>query len=478
MNGTRVSLDGNTFVMPRSNVTVSGLVNTESVTYVVPDSVERVRAGSETDDRNYFIAGDRALGVTFDIPDGVYTAAKLHFIRQNSAAGQTTNVYDQTGDEFKYENGLDHIAQYNGGSQTGLELNSIPEPGEYKLLLAYDESVSANAAGNDYYVPGAHDNNGNRAEDHLPSDASQLPYLELTNKEKYTRIESIDNSNKTFATGHWKNQPSINILNRLLSNDSEGKFYYAGNVGDYVGVELTGKEKIARIGIYLGNSDALQRAAGCEIQGSVDGSIKYTEDHSYESGTNGNNVGSNITFESGVEWVTLFTMPEQSELEIGWNYFDIPGELRDNYRYIRYIRTAENTSSVTEKNALDLVEVEFYECLQEEPTPEPVTAAVKSVTIDDVEYVDELPERGELTAVTVTKADDDDLTGCVIYAAVYSSGKLMGLRLVSIDGFEGREELFEIEPLDVSDGSELKIFVWDTDMTPKTNILNINKDNL
>ncbi len=170
------------FVMPKSAVTVTGLINTDTTVYAVPKTVERVRGGSETDNRNYYIKNNCALGMIFDIPgDKTVTAAKLHFVRQNTAPGQKTNVYHQ--DKFEYANGTGYIAQYNGNTQTGLELSELPSAGEYKLLLAYDESVSESAAGNDYYVIDPVDNSGNASEKQRPSEVAQLPYLELTVKE-------------------------------------------------------------------------------------------------------------------------------------------------------------------------------------------------------------------------------------------------------------------------------------------------------
>ena len=73
-----------------------------------------------------------------------------------------------------------------------------------------------------------------------PQEATPTPAStnEPADEDGYSRITYTDNSKKTFATGHWKDQPSINILNRTLSNDSSGKFYYAGGVGDYVASSL------------------------------------------------------------------------------------------------------------------------------------------------------------------------------------------------------------------------------------------------
>lgn len=126
------------FTMPKKAVSITGLVNTDTTTYVVPDSIERVLADGSSDSRNFFIRYGLGLGMTFTIPEGTYTGAKLNFIRQNTAGGQLTNIYDQTEDGFSYVNGEGYIAQYGGGSQTELDLNTKPASGEYKLLFAYD----------------------------------------------------------------------------------------------------------------------------------------------------------------------------------------------------------------------------------------------------------------------------------------------------------------------------------------------------
>ena len=69
--------------MPKSSVNVTGLINTDTTIYVVPDKIERV-AGSSTDKRNYYIKDQNALGMTFTIPEGTYKAASMHFVRQNT----------------------------------------------------------------------------------------------------------------------------------------------------------------------------------------------------------------------------------------------------------------------------------------------------------------------------------------------------------------------------------------------------------
>ena len=96
--------------MPKSSVNVTGLINTDTTIYVVPDKIERV-AGSSTDKRNYYIKDQNALGMTFTIPEGTYKAASMHFVRQNTAPGQKTNIYDQTQSGFSYKNDSGYIVQ-------------------------------------------------------------------------------------------------------------------------------------------------------------------------------------------------------------------------------------------------------------------------------------------------------------------------------------------------------------------------------
>ena len=202
------------FTMPASSVNVAGLVNTNEVEYVVPESIERVNGGEQTDNRNYFIGTDRALGMTFNIPEGKYIGAKLHFIRQNTAPGQTTNVYDQSENGFSYVNGEGYIAQYNGNSQTELAFSEIPDSGEYKILMAYDASVSSSASGNDYYVVGAN-SGGTESANQLPKNVDQLPYLELTKGESWDVV--ADQFTGTL--------PDYNIVWYKYSGDSAGGSY-------------------------------------------------------------------------------------------------------------------------------------------------------------------------------------------------------------------------------------------------------------
>lgn len=171
------------FVMPGEPVHITGLVNNETTVYVVP-TIERVRGGEETDNRNYFIQHNKAIGMSFEIPsfDGkTIESAKLTFIRSNTAPKRLTNIYDQSEDGFVYRNDAGYISQYDGASITGLDLGkNSPIGGTYKLLLAYDASVPADASGNDYYAVNAVNNDGTTNAAKSPTGISQLPYLEIT----------------------------------------------------------------------------------------------------------------------------------------------------------------------------------------------------------------------------------------------------------------------------------------------------------
>ncbi|MGN0243257.1 MAG: dockerin type I domain-containing protein [Lachnospiraceae bacterium] len=190
------------FVMPKGEVTVSGLQNTETTVYVVPSEVTRVSGNGNTNTNNYYISNDRGLGMTFDIPDREFTgvaSAKLYLTRQNTAAASATNIYDQTDKEaFEYMN-TTKVRGYIGrhtGKTGSAELLSVPQlGGKYKLLLAWDESV-VSSSGNDYYVPNAD------VAKCIPTKASQLPYLELTVAETTANsIQSPDVTVKDANTG-------------------------------------------------------------------------------------------------------------------------------------------------------------------------------------------------------------------------------------------------------------------------------------
>ena len=214
--------------MPKRAVNITGLVNTDTTVYVVPDTIERVRGGSETDNRNYFIAGNRALGMTFDIPEGEYTSAALNFIRQNTAPGQLTNVYDQTESGFSYVNGEGYIAQYNGNSQTDLAFSEVPTSGEYKILLAYDASVSSSASGQRLLCYSAVDNNGNTSANQIPQNVSQLPYLKLTSgggtiePQPTASAEPEIQTWETVADEFTGELPDYNVVWYKYSGDSDG----------------------------------------------------------------------------------------------------------------------------------------------------------------------------------------------------------------------------------------------------------------
>lgn len=275
------------------------------------------------------------------------------------------------------------------------------------------------------------------AEKEEPTEQPTVDPTEAPTAKPGERITSIDNTTRTYGTGHWKSQPTINLINRNLTNNDAGKFYYNGTVGDYAGVELYGNQPIARIGIYFGNLDALNRAAGCELQGSVSGAIEYTEDRSYSSGTNDNSVGSNITSVSDdINWETLGVMPvSPSELKVGWNYFDIPQELVKNYKYIRYVRTEENTyNTVTEPDALDIVEIEFYAGEAQDE----LKINKFDVTDGNAEYDIFVPEKYE---------------GENLYVALYSEdGTLKAVSTNKSGSFSN-----------AADNDYINVFVWDKD---------------
>ena len=213
-----------TFVMPESDVSISGLVNTENRIYVVPISVQAVNAAGNATN-NYYIKDDHALGMTFEIPTlptgKVIDSVSLHFTRQNSAGGQTTNIYDQTSGGFAYKNDSGYIAQYNGGTIAAQKLSSTPSAGTYKLLLAYDSTVASSASGNDYYVVGAGNTNC------LPRDTSQLPYLIIDFK-------------KELPPAPEKTAPTYALQTDTLNNTFQ--YHFAGGTTAYNnGEDETGK---------------------------------------------------------------------------------------------------------------------------------------------------------------------------------------------------------------------------------------------
>lgn len=212
-----------TFVMPESDVSITGLVNTENRIYVVPTSVTAINSTGETAN-NYYIKGDHALGMTFEIPTlptgKTIDSVSLHFTRQNYAGGQTTNIYDQTSG-FVYKDDSGYIAQYSGNTIAAQKLSSTPVAGAYKLLLAYDSSVNSEAAGNDYYVVGAGNTNC------LPRDTSQLPYL-------------IIDFEKELPPAPEKKAPSYELQTDTLNNTFQ--YHFAGGTTAYNnGEDETGK---------------------------------------------------------------------------------------------------------------------------------------------------------------------------------------------------------------------------------------------
>lgn len=103
------------------------------------------------------------------------------------------------------------------------------------------------------------------------------------------------------------------------------------------------------------------------------------------------------------------------------------------------------------------------------------SAAVGSVTIDGVKYSETLPGTGTVTAVTVTRDESDDLTDCIVYAALYSGERLAAVRTARITDFEGSEKEIELTPVSASEGDELKVFVWNEDMTPAAAMLSVQR---
>ncbi len=82
-----------------------------------------------------------------------------------------------------------------------------------------------------------------------------------------------------------------------------------------------------------------------------------------------------------------------------------------------------------------------------------------------------------MTAVTITKDADADLDGCTAYAAIYSEGRLIGIRLVRIENSAGEEQLTLAidDPMDISECDELKILVWNDNMKSEASMLTAEK---
>ena len=112
-----------------------------------------------------------------------------------------------------------------------------------------------------------------------------------------------------------------------------------------------------------------------------------------------------------------------------------------------------------------------------EPAPTEPAAKADGITIGGETYTDKLPESGELTAVTITKDADADLDGCTAYAAIYSEGRLIGIRLVRIENSAGEEQLTLAidDPMDISECDELKILVWNDNMKSEASMLTAEK---
>lgn len=260
------------FTMPNADVDVTGLVNTEDKIFVVADSAERVKTADQNDNNNYYIKKNNGIGLTFTIPDSVIAltggnktvTAKLHFIRSNGATNQKTNIYKQ--DSFTYVDAAGasgFIAQYGGGSVSSQNLPVPTESGEYKLLIAYDSSVSGDPSGNDYHVVNA--TNGKSA-----SDISQLPYIVFSAKEKLPMPEKqvpdypqiTDNDNTQDAVFQYHYSGGLTTYNN--GETTTGKAYDAylwvpqktapGQLKGIVAIKLN------LIEVPLANSDYLRAA--------------------------------------------------------------------------------------------------------------------------------------------------------------------------------------------------------------------------
>ena len=531
------------FTMPKKAVSITGLVNTDTTTYVVPDSIERVLADGSSDSRNFFIRYGLGLGMTFNIPEGTYTGAKLNFIRQNTAGGQLTNIYDQTEDGFSYVNGEGYIAQYGGGSQTELDLNAKPASGEYKLLFAYDASIASGAAGNDYYVVGAHDANGNVSENQIPKDISQLPYIMLS---KDSTTVTVPPATPTInPTTPPTDDPDANVWDTFeeefsgeaedygivwykYSNDSKGASHnFADNIMTITsdadadidadpnnvlyGVSaviknikpnteytITFKEKsdITKRnshGFYL-NGDTLTMKSDTTVPSEPNNVKVATEVR------NNRTIGDIHTEAvSDQDWEEKsFTWTSGSGLAEGMDTYSvkftfvlrgstgtvqikdlaITGEAAD----VPTPSEAPATSTPSEAPATSTPSEAPATSTPSEapatpapPTEKPINSQVSSVIIDGTEYLDTdvLPTSGQLTSVKLTRNADDDLTNCTVYTAIYRDGVLIGVSSAKIPESNDEELILDIPPMMISEGIELKAFVWDENMQPAAQMLRL-----
>lgn len=110
------------------------------------------------------------------------------------------------------------------------------------------------------------------------------------------------------------------------------------------------------------------------------------------------------------------------------------------------------------------------------PTPPSKKTAVTSVVIGNTDYIDTLPQGGEITAVKIHRENNDNLDGCTVYTAIYKDGKLAGITLAEITEFSGNDEIITLtSPFNTSDAQELKVFVWNDNMKPMADMLYIER---
>lgn len=80
-------------------------------------------------------------------------------------------------------------------------------------------------------------------------------------------------------------------------------------------------------------------------------------------------------------------------------------------------------------------------------------------------------DNGAVTAVNVTKANADSLIGCRVYAAVYTGEALKAVSVKDITAEDvftnGAAQIALNTPLELSEGTGLKVFIWDGNMEPK-----------
>ena len=492
------------FTMPKKAVSVTGLVNTDTVTYVVPDTIERVRGGSETDNRNYFIAGNRALGMTFSIPAGTYESAKLHFTRQNSAPGQLTNLYDQTENEsFVYENSDGYIAQYNGNTQTGLELGAVESNGVYKILLAYDSSVSSSASGNDYYVVGAN-SNGTVSPNQLPKNVSQLPYLELSVDAASIKYGIVSDGNIEITSSAAEGETVIfeepeNFVEKSLiisyKNGDKMEFVDAEKDGNtysftmpaaevsvsclvntdttiYVipdAVRVNGPSQNDNRNYFVAYDRALGMTFDIPAGSYTEAKLNFVRENTAPPRTTNiydQTAAEGFTYEDGEGYITQYDGRTQHGLALGTvptaGIFKLllaydssvdSGAAGNDY-YVAGA-TAENKLP---RNASELPYIELT-------VDTSAVTRISSVTADAQEYTEGsvIPNGAEITDITIEGAVE---AGTTVYAALYSDGVLTAVS--SALAVEGTSSMLN-DTIKVPDSGnyELKVFAWNDNMVPQ-----------